>query len=127
MAMSERAARALAGLLLVPSMLILGVAAGGAIASLTSSGMGWDRMADALGGIMIGAVAGPLAGIVAALRAPAGRLRALTIGAVLAALLVSGLLTVRTLRRRAAVAAEAASRPAVTETPRPVKPPTPTR
>lgn len=35
-----------------------GAAAGGVVARLFSTGMGWDRLADVLGGLMVGAAVG---------------------------------------------------------------------
>jgi predicted lipid-binding transport protein (Tim44 family) len=90
----------LAGLLVVPSFLFLGVAAGVWIATLNPTGMGWDQLADALGGMMIGGLAGLGLGIVAITRLPAARLRTFTIVTLVAALAVSSILAVRARNRR---------------------------
>lgn len=52
------------------SLPIVGAAGGGIVGRLVASGMGWDRMADALGGLLAGAAVGLVTAIMLVLRGP---------------------------------------------------------
>jgi hypothetical protein len=97
---SERTARIVAGLLLVPCFLFLGLAAGVTIATLNSTGMGWDRLADAVGGMMVGAVAGLILALLVARHLPVAKLRTAAIASIAATLLVWSVLAVRARNRQ---------------------------
>ncbi|MHB1328485.1 MAG: hypothetical protein ACYC2K_09810 [Gemmatimonadales bacterium] len=49
---------------LIFSLPIVGAALGGIVASVAASGMGWDRIGDVLGGLMIGGVFGLITAVV---------------------------------------------------------------
>lgn len=60
----------LSGALLLAALLLLGVLTGGLVATrvIGTSGMGWDQIADTLGGVLAGAALGLAAGVVAVLK-----------------------------------------------------------
>jgi len=64
---SPRLRRFLYGSMLTVSLVFLCIVAGALIGRLDSSGMGWDQLASILGGMMIGGIAGLLAGVVLSL------------------------------------------------------------
>lgn len=98
----SRARRALStaswGLLLGGLGLVAGALLGGLYVRLfvPRTGMGWDQLADALGGLMVGGALGALAGIALALFL-SGRGRVVS-AAVMIVLAVSALFTLRALR-----------------------------
>lgn len=76
----------LTGVLLLVALLYLGVLAGGTVTTRlmpTSGGMGWDQLADALGGVLVGTVLA-VVGAIIALRAlgTGGRLAVIVLAAV---------------------------------------------
>ena len=67
--MTSKTTRFLSGTTVLATAVLCGFLAGGFIASrLSTTGMGWDRLADALGGMMIGIVAGAILGTVLVVR-----------------------------------------------------------
>lgn len=52
------------------SLPIVGAAVGGIVGGLIASGMGWDRIADVLGGLLAGAAVGLVTAIMLILRGP---------------------------------------------------------
>jgi hypothetical protein len=60
----------LSGALLLAALLFFGVLTGGLVATrvIGTSGMGWDRLADTLGGVLAGGALGLVAGIVGVLK-----------------------------------------------------------
>lgn len=123
---NERAGRVLAGLILSPCLMFIGIAAGATIAGMSRSGMGWDQLADAIGGMIVGSVLGLAFALYFATRLPVPRLRAATIGSALAALLVWGMLFVRA-RKRADLRGAGKPPTAMTSDPKPTTPAEPTR
>lgn len=87
--------RLLPGLVLVPCMTFVGFAVGGTAGSLLASGHGWDRLADALGGVMLGGVAGLALAAVLTARLGVEALRRTAWITLVLALLGVGALTLR--------------------------------
>lgn len=127
---SERTARMLAGLLIVPSFLFLGVAAGVRIATLNPTGMGWDQLADALGGMLVGGFAGLCLAVIFITKLPATRLRMFTIATLALTIAIWSALAAGARSRRAQLGLESQT-PAVSADPTPSSPadslPPPTR
>lgn len=108
--------RAMQQAVLVLGIPILGAAAGGIVAPrIGSSGMGWDQIADALGGVMVGGVFGLAIALLVIRRIsePGLARAARLVGLVVIGLLVVMTLRIRTIQRaaREAAAAEAARLP----------------
>lgn len=118
---NERTARMLAGILIVPSFLFLGIAAGVWIATLNPTGMGWDQLADALGGLMLGGLAGLILAVIVITKLPRERLLGFTILTLIATVGLSSTLAIRA-RNRAAARAAADLPTAVTPDPKPAAP-----
>lgn len=78
----------LSAALLLGALLLFGVLGGGLVATrvIGTSGMGWDRLADTLGGMLVGGVLGVVAGVVGVLRLSANGRFWLTGGAVIGCL-----------------------------------------
>lgn len=103
--METRTTRWALGVILGVSLTLLGMAVGALIAGQVSrGGMGWDGIADALGGMLLGAPAGLLLAILLArrLRVPTLRLVTAVTGVLAASLLLIGVLRVRSDMDRAA-------------------------
>ena len=67
--MTSKTTRFFSGTAVVAMAVLCGFLAGGFIASrLSTTGMGWDRLADTLGGMMVGVVAGVILGAVLVVR-----------------------------------------------------------
>jgi uncharacterized membrane protein len=113
--------RTLSSVVVLLGMPVLGAVAGAIIAPrLGSSGMGWDDLADVLGGLFIGAVAGVVAAILLARRLrdrALGRVAAVT-GLIALTLIATGVVRYRAAmgaaRQQAAEEAERLSRGKVT-------------
>lgn len=106
------------GVVLSPSLFVLGAVVGGVLSRFTrQGGMGWDHLAQALGGMMIGGLAGAIVAIVLARRLGIAALRALTIATTLLAGGLVALSVARYQREMAMAAAEAGA-------PRPMAPTT---
>jgi hypothetical protein len=118
---NERTARMLAGLLVVPAFLFLGIAAGVWIATLNPTGMGWDQLADALGGMLVGGFAGLCLAVIVITKLPASRLRMFTIATLAVTLTLWSALAFRARSRRAQLGLERPSS-AVTADPAPSSP-----
>jgi len=85
----------LPGIALGISMTFVGFLAGGLLGALFASGMGWDRLADTLGGVMLGTLIGFGTGIFLAVRLPVAQVKRAAWIAFLVALLLVGVLYVR--------------------------------
>ncbi len=113
--------RGLSSVVVLLSMPVLGAAAGSIIAPrIGGGGMGWDQIADVLGGLAVGAAAGIVTAVVLMRRLkdrPLGRVAAAT-GLIALALVATGVIRYRAAmdvaRRQAAEEADRMSRRQVT-------------
>ncbi|HYJ78736.1 MAG TPA: hypothetical protein VEW03_03965 [Longimicrobiaceae bacterium] len=82
--------RLLPGIGLAASLSLVGAAAGGLVGGrlLDGSGMGWNQLANMLGGMMVGGGVGLVAGVVLARTLEVRTLRRVAAGSCIAALLL---------------------------------------
>ena len=87
--------RVLPALVLVPCVTVVGIVVGGAVGRLVATGDGWDQLADALGGAMLGALGGLALAVLLVARLGVATLRRTAWVALALALLGGAFLTVR--------------------------------
>lgn len=104
----------LTAILLLPALLAPGVLLGGLVASrvLPDTGMGWDQLANTLGGMMVGGILA-VAGWLLALRLMDTRGRLLLTGGGLVAAIIASVVLVSTRPQNQSASTAGASRPAV--------------
>lgn len=107
--MADRGQRAGLGLFLAASLAVLGGAVGGVLSRFTNQpgDMGWDQIANALGGMMLGVLAGTVIAVVLARRLRLPSLRVLTIATTLLAGSMVAFVAVRFRQEQAQANAEA--------------------